>query len=217
MRRVASELSIEWPPSMPIIEAMRPRRKLRSTSSAVNASSKTSGQRFVIRCTTSICSSVAVTAVGSRHRRGHVDRPELAADAAGLEPRDVGHQRRCALGDVGLAEVAPRVDLAQRPRVVVVAVDERYLRVQGLGAGNQFRLGGKGRLGHGHGERHGARAGEEGAHGRNCNGVRPHSGLRPEQRATLSTRVYSRSSVSRSTFDWIRLACSCWPLLSVTW
>ena len=48
---------------MPMSEPIRPRRKLRSTSSAVSASSKTSGQRFVMRCTTSICSSVAVTAV----------------------------------------------------------------------------------------------------------------------------------------------------------
>ena len=48
---------------MPISEAMRPRRKLRSTSSAVSASSKTSGHFLVMRCTTSICSSVAVTAV----------------------------------------------------------------------------------------------------------------------------------------------------------
>ena len=35
MRSVASELSIEWPPSMPIIEAMCPALNARSTSAAV--------------------------------------------------------------------------------------------------------------------------------------------------------------------------------------
>ena len=65
MRSVASELSIECPPSMPIIEAMRPRLKMRSTSSAESASSNVSGQRLSMRCTMSICSSVATTASGA--------------------------------------------------------------------------------------------------------------------------------------------------------
>ena len=43
MRSVASELSIEWPPSMPISDAMRPLLKTRSTSAAVRASSNVSG------------------------------------------------------------------------------------------------------------------------------------------------------------------------------
>ncbi len=65
MRNVASELSIEWPPSMPIIEAMWPFLKARSTSSAVSASSKVSGHFFSMRCTMSICSIVATTASGA--------------------------------------------------------------------------------------------------------------------------------------------------------
>ncbi len=47
---------------MPIIEPMRPALNARSAWSAVSASSKVSGQRFVIRWTMSICSSVARTA-----------------------------------------------------------------------------------------------------------------------------------------------------------
>ena len=49
-------------------------------------------------------------------RRGHgalpaivgrdVDRPELPADAAGAQPRDVRHDRRLRLADVELVEVA---------------------------------------------------------------------------------------------------------------
>ena len=43
MRSAWSELSIEWPPSIPIIEAIFPFLKMRSTSSAVRACSNTSG------------------------------------------------------------------------------------------------------------------------------------------------------------------------------
>ena len=43
MRSVASEESIEWPPSMPMSEATFRFLKMRSTSSAVRASSKASG------------------------------------------------------------------------------------------------------------------------------------------------------------------------------
>ena len=51
-----------------------------------------------------------------------------------------------------LAKSRPGSILAQRPRVVVVAVDERHLRVQRLGAGGQFLLRGGNRLGHQQGE-----------------------------------------------------------------
>ncbi len=63
MRSAASELSIEWPPSIPISEAILPLLKIRSTSAAVSASSKVSGYFRSIWWTMSICSSVAVTAV----------------------------------------------------------------------------------------------------------------------------------------------------------
>jgi hypothetical protein len=59
----------------------------------------------------------------------HVDRPELAADAAGAQARDVGHDRGLGFGDVEAVEIARGV-LAHRPRVVIVAVDERRLLVQ---------------------------------------------------------------------------------------
>ena len=39
MRSAPSELSIEWPPSMPMSDAILPFLKIRSTSSAVSASS----------------------------------------------------------------------------------------------------------------------------------------------------------------------------------
>ncbi len=63
MRSAPSELSIEWPPSMPMSDAIFPFLKIRSTSSAVSASSNVSGYLRSIRWTMSICSSVAVTAV----------------------------------------------------------------------------------------------------------------------------------------------------------
>ena len=43
MRSAPSDESIECPPSMPMSDAIRPLRKIRSTSSAVSASSNTSG------------------------------------------------------------------------------------------------------------------------------------------------------------------------------
>ena len=55
---------------------------------------------------------------------GDVDRPELPADAAGSRRAMSVMMRRLRLVDVELVEVALRV-LAQRPRVVVVPVDER--------------------------------------------------------------------------------------------
>jgi hypothetical protein len=55
--------------------------------------------------------------------RRHVDGPELRADAAGAQPRDVRHERRLRPADVDLRQVALRV-LTHRPRVVVVAVED---------------------------------------------------------------------------------------------
>src|SRR5262249_36088627 len=73
-----------------------------------------------------------------RHRAsGHIDRhiygPELAANTAGTQPRDVGHDRRLRFCDVELLEVPLRL-LPQRPWIVVVAVDERRLPQQCTGA-----------------------------------------------------------------------------------
>ena len=82
----------------------------------------------------SICSSVARDGVVPGIVDGDVDRPELAADAAlrsrGMSVMSVG----CGLVMSSLGEVAARIDLPQRPRIVVVAVDERHLLVQGFGA-----------------------------------------------------------------------------------
>ena len=68
---------------MPMSEAILPALKIRSTSSAVSASSNVSGYFRTIRWTMSICFE--------RRRDGglpleldrHVDGPELPADAAG--------------------------------------------------------------------------------------------------------------------------------------
>ncbi len=65
MRSAPSELSIECPPSMPMSDAILPFLKIRSTSSAVSASSNVSGYLRIMRCTMSICSSVAVTGAGA--------------------------------------------------------------------------------------------------------------------------------------------------------
>ena len=131
MRSVASELSIEWPPSMPIIDAIRPLLKARSTSAAVRASRERLGP-----APRHAMDDVDLLERGAHrllalHRRGHVDRPELAAEAALAQARDVGHQLRHAAGDVGLGEVARR-DRAPRSAhgIVVVPVDERHLLVQ---------------------------------------------------------------------------------------
>jgi hypothetical protein len=75
---------------------------------------------------------------GGRHRvvagqgAGHVHRPELGADAAGGQPRQVGVQPggRPVDTDVERAEVVGD-PIAELPHQVVVAVDDR-------GAGEQF-------------------------------------------------------------------------------
>ena len=59
----------------------------------------------------------------ARERAGHVHGPELAGDTAGREPREVGLHRRLTADEVHSREVVPAV-LAQRPRQVVVAVDD---------------------------------------------------------------------------------------------
>ena len=106
-------------------------------SSAVSASAELDpGSCAIMRWTMSICSSVCVTdAAGSLAggRRRHVDRPELSADAARRQPREVGHDRRLRLPHVELVEVALRL-LPHRPRVVVVAVDDRRVAEQPPGA-----------------------------------------------------------------------------------
>ena len=82
---------------MPMSDAILPFLKIRSTSSAVSASSNVSG----------ILAHHPVDDVDLLERGGdgrlslqldrHVDRPELPADAAGAQPRDVGHDRRLRL------------------------------------------------------------------------------------------------------------------------
>ena len=67
----------------------------------------------------------------------------------------------CGLPDVELVEVARGIVLAQRPRVVVVAVDQQRLPVQGAGAIEQVRLGGRGR----HREHHQCAKDRETGHG----------------------------------------------------
>ena len=115
MRRSASELSIEWPPSMPISDAILP--CLEDPLDVVGR------QRQLERLR--ILPDHPMDDVDLLERRGdgglsleldrHVDGPELPADAAGLEPRDVGHDRRLRLPDVELVEVARRVVLARAP------------------------------------------------------------------------------------------------------
>jgi hypothetical protein len=74
-----------------------------------------------------------------RHR--HVHRPELPADATGLQAGDVGHDRGLRLRDVQRVEVARWILLAERPRVVIVAVDEERLLVDRAGTREVIRLG----------------------------------------------------------------------------
>jgi hypothetical protein len=62
IRSAPSELLIECPPSMPMSDAIFPFWKIRSTSSAVSASSKVSEYLRIMRWTMSICSRVAETA-----------------------------------------------------------------------------------------------------------------------------------------------------------
>jgi hypothetical protein len=111
---------------MPIIDAMRPDLKTRSTSAAVHDIDLLERRAH---------------GFFALHRRRHVDRPELSADSALAQPRDVGMQLRHAAGDVGGREVTPGTHAAERPRIIVVPVDERHLLVQRTGAGGDVALG----------------------------------------------------------------------------
>ena len=92
MRSVASDESIEWPPSMPIIDADL--ACLERTFHIVCRA----GQHERVR----VLRDHAMDDVDLLERRAHgllalhrgrdVDRPELPADAAGAQARDVGHQ-----------------------------------------------------------------------------------------------------------------------------
>ncbi len=62
MRSAASDESMECPPSIPIIDAILPALKARSTSSAVRDGASASGYFAIMRWTMSICSRVARTA-----------------------------------------------------------------------------------------------------------------------------------------------------------
>jgi len=61
----------------------------------------------------------------AHHRRGRIHRPELPADAALPQARNIGHQLGNGFGDVGFAEVLAGIEIAQRPWIVVVPVDQR--------------------------------------------------------------------------------------------
>jgi len=99
------------------------------------------------------------------HLGGNVDRPELRAEAAAPQARNIGHQRRDRLGDVRLVEVAADVALPERPGVIVVAVDERYFLVQRPRSGGVILC--RDRQHGGHGAEHTQGPGKEGnqAHG----------------------------------------------------
>ena len=75
------------------------------------------------------------------HRRRHIDRPELPADATRTQARDIGHQRRLGLADIQDVEVARRALLAKRPWVVVVPVDRGHGFVQRRGPVRRTRTG----------------------------------------------------------------------------
>ena len=125
MRSAPSEHPIDWPPSTPIIEASRPAVTAGSTSSAVRARPR------AVRVARE--QPVEPVDLLERLRHGlvrrqvgrHVDRPELAADAAGAQPRKIGHERRHARRDVGLGVVGRLEARApQRPQQIVVPVDQ---------------------------------------------------------------------------------------------
>ena len=113
-----------WPPSMPAIDAIRP-----LADGALDVRDGT-GQGQVGR----VPGEEPVEAVELLERRGdglvpgqvgrHVDGPELSADAAGTQPRQVGVQRWAGDGDVDPVQVVGRLE-PQLPEQVVVPVDER--------------------------------------------------------------------------------------------
>ncbi|CAM5402096.1 hypothetical protein SALBM217S_06939 [Streptomyces griseoloalbus] len=59
---------MEWPPSAPMREAMRPSRRAASMSAAVSAGARSAGYRSSNCRTQSICSSVAGTGSGASAR-----------------------------------------------------------------------------------------------------------------------------------------------------
>ena len=122
-------------------EPIRPALNARSTSAAVSV--ELEGLGPLLRHAMDDVDLLERGADGflALHGRGHVHRPELRAHAASPQPRDVGHQRRHRLDDVGLVEVAPRIEVAQRPRVIVVPVDQRRLFMKGPRAGQRIGLG----------------------------------------------------------------------------
>ena len=126
---------------MPTREAILPRLWIRSMSSAVSASSNVSGYFRIIRWTMSICSSVAVTAAWPWSSTGtYTDQncpPTPPSFSRGMSVMIDG----CGLADVERVEIARGIVLAQRPRIVVVAVDEQRRLVQRAGAREEIGLG----------------------------------------------------------------------------
>jgi hypothetical protein len=67
--------------------------------------------------------------IGAGRRRRHVHGPELAADTAGGQPREVGHDRRLRFAHVERVQIHSPL-LPHLPRVIVVAVDDGDLAQQ---------------------------------------------------------------------------------------
>jgi hypothetical protein len=65
---------------------------------------------------------------------GHVHRPELPANAAGAEPRDVRHDRRLAHAQIEDTQISSGTLFSQRPGEIIVTVDEGHLPMQRAGS-----------------------------------------------------------------------------------
>ena len=116
---------MQWPPSTPIIDATLPLAAMRSTSSAVRASSRRSGWRAASSYSDSICSKVRVAASCSGRSDGTYTDQNCPPSAPGFQTGEVGLQRWARLcrvehlGRIGLC-VASRSAHKQ----VVVPVDQ---------------------------------------------------------------------------------------------
>ena len=119
MRSTPSDPAMAWPPSAPSSDATRPEAKTRSTSVAVSASSRAGVRRDYPAGQVDLLEHRGDGCVAGQRGRD-VDRPELRADAAGLQPRQVGVGTRHRLGQVHRGTPP-----AQRPGQVVVPVDQR--------------------------------------------------------------------------------------------
>ena len=136
MRSSASEFSIACPPSRPSSEPILPVLKLDLT--AADVSVHWSSGYFAIDAprdvdllelharVSGLARHVAVRFVCAvAGLAGDVDRPELRADVALFESREVGHARRPLPQIVGVHVVRMDAVLANAPGQIVVAVHDR--------------------------------------------------------------------------------------------